>query len=371
MPVGHLVSLDNLTDSDVSGLFDRADVFERVRERANDRLRGQLMAVLFYEPSTRTRLSFETAFMRLGGSTMGFSDIRSSSVTKGETLADTIRIVASYVDAVVIRHPAEGSAQVCADLSGVPIVSGGDGSHLHPTQTLTDLYYLRRTKGRIEGLTVALCGDLLAGRTVHSLATALVRFGARVVCVAPSKLGMPPYVLDEIHKRYRGVVNYVDRLEDCLPEVDTIYMTRLQRERLPDELAAIDIPRIDQALLDKMRPDTLILHPLPRVDEIAYEVDADPRARYFEQAAAGVFVRMALLDLLLEQEGFCCAERPFRPVERPKEWAHCLNERCITVQEPALPQRPVVTDWSPKVPRCAYCEHELEQGLLPFADSGA
>jgi aspartate carbamoyltransferase catalytic subunit len=371
MPVGHLVSLDNLTDQDVSTLFDRADVFDRVRRRATDRMHGQLMAVLFYEPSTRTRLSFETAFMRLGGSTMGFSDIRSSSVSKGETLADTIRIVASYVDAIVIRHPAEGSAQVCADLSSVPIVSGGDGSHLHPTQTLTDLYYLRRTKGRLEGLTVALCGDLLAGRTVHSLATALVRFGARVVCVAPSKLGMPPYVLDEIHQRYGGTVSYVDRLQDCLSEADIIYMTRLQRERLPAELAGIEIPRIDQAMLDLMRPDTLILHPLPRVDEISHEVDADPRAGYFDQAACGVFVRMALLDLLLEQESFCCAERPFRPVERPEGWANCANASCITVQEPTVPQRPVVADWSPEMPRCAYCEHELDQGLLPFLGPSA
>jgi aspartate carbamoyltransferase catalytic subunit len=370
MSHGHLVSLDNLTDQDCACLFNLADVFGRECHRAGDRLTGRLMAVLFYEPSTRTRLSFETAFMRLGGSTMGFSDIRSSSVSKGETLSDTIRIVGSYADAIVIRHPAEGSAQVAADLAGVPVVSGGDGAHLHPTQTLTDLYFLRREKGHLEGLTVALCGDLLAGRTVHSLATALVRFGAKVVCVAHKALSMPKYVLDEIHLRYGGTVSYVDRLEECAGDVDVIYMTRLQRERLPAELADIAIPRIDQAMLDLMGPETLILHPLPRVDEIAPEVDADPRAGYFRQAAAGVFVRMALLDMLLSREGFCCAERPFRPADAHEPFAHCANKSCISVQEPSIAQRPVVTDWSPQ-PRCAYCEHELDQGLLPFSEGGA
>lgn len=370
MPDAHLVSLDNLTDTDVSLLFDRADVFSRGCHRASDRLHGRLMAVLFYEPSTRTRLSFETAFMRLGGSTMGFSDIRSSSVTKGESLRDTIRIVGSYADSIVIRHPAEGSAQVAADLAGVPVVSGGDGAHLHPTQTLTDLFFLRRTKGRIEGLTVALAGDLLAGRTVHSLATALVRFGAHVVCVGPETLGMPKYVLDEISLRYGGSVTRVDRLEDCLSEADVIYMTRLQRERLPQDLQDIPIPRIDRAMLARMRPDTVILHPLPRVDEIAPEVDDDPRAGYFAQAAVGVFARMALLDLMLTREGFCGAERPFTAAERPEGFARCTNPSCISFQESFTPQRPVTTPWSPVV-RCAYCEHELEQGILPFPDTAS
>lgn len=285
--VGHLVSIDNLSDNDLESLFRRADVFHRSGQQAPDRLNGRLLAVLFYEPSTRTRLSFESAILRLGGRVLGFADASSSSVSKGETVADTIRMIGAYADAIVIRHPCAGSTQVAAEFAQIPLVSGGDGAHLHPTQTLTDLYYLRRVKGGIRGLTVAVAGDLNAGRTVHSLATALARLGAHIVCVAPAGLGMPDYVVDEVQKRYGGHIDRVERLDDCLADVDVLYMTRLQRERLPESLQHVVIPRVDGELLRKMRPDTVILHPLPRVDEIAYEVDKDLRAGYFEQAAGG------------------------------------------------------------------------------------
>jgi aspartate carbamoyltransferase catalytic subunit len=362
--LGHLVSVDNLTDSDLEDLFRRADVFHRSRQQAPDRLDRRILAVLFYEPSTRTRLSFESAILRLGGQVLGFSDAGSSSVAKGETVADTIRMVAAYADAVVMRHPAAGSTQVAAEYTELPLVSGGDGAHLHPTQTLTDLYYLRQTKGAIEDLTVAVAGDLHAGRTVHSLATALARLGARIVCVAPQGLTMPDYVVDEVQERFGGHIDSVDRLEDCLDEADVIYMTRLQRERLPESLRHVEIPRVDAEMLSKMRPDTIILHPLPRVDEIAYEVDEDLRAGYFEQAAGGVTVRMALLDLMLADETFATGQRPFKPVTPKESYARCDNPGCITHRETYVPHRPVVTDWSPDQPRCGWCEHPLVQGVL-------
>jgi len=359
--------VDNLSDADVDSLFARADVFAREGSRASDRLSHKLIAVLFYEPSTRTRLSFESAVCRLGGRVLGFADAGSSSVSKGETVADTIRIVGAYADAVVMRHPSAGATQVAADHSAVPVISGGDGAHLHPTQTLTDLYYLRRKKGRVEGLTVALCGDLHAGRTVHSLAAALARFRARIICVAPIGLRMPDYVTDEVTRRYGGTIVCVDTLDECLDDADVLYMTRLQRERLPASLQHIDIPKVDAELLARMRPDTIILHPLPRVDEIAYEVDSDPRAAYFEQAAGGVLVRMALLDLMLTEEGFAREKRPFRTATPPEAYSKCDNSGCITRRESYVPHRPAVTDWSPDQPRCAYCEHPLEQGVLPLS----
>jgi len=368
MAAGHLIGVDDLSDADVTSLFARADVFGREGSRASDRLAQKLVAVLFYEPSTRTRLSFESAVWRLGGRVLGFADAGSSSVSKGETVADTIRIIGAYADAAVMRHPSAGATQVAADHSTVPVISAGDGAHLHPTQTLTDLYYLRRKRGRIDGLTVALCGDLYAGRTVHSLATALARFGARIICVAPVGLRMPDYVTDEVTRRYGGQIVYVDTLDECLGDADVLYMTRLQRERLPASLQHVDIAKVDAKLLSRMRPDTVILHPLPRVDEIAYEVDSDPRAAYFEQAAGGVLVRMALLDLLLTEDGFARAERPFRAATPPEAYSTCDNSGCITKRESYVHHRPVVTDWCPDQPRCAYCEHPLVQGVLPLSD---
>jgi aspartate carbamoyltransferase catalytic subunit len=227
---------------------------------------------------------------------------------------------------------------------------------------------MRARKGEVSQLTVALCGDLHAGRTVHSLATALARVGARIVCVAPEGLRLPAYVTDEVRLRYGADVEYVDRMEDCLPDADVLYMTRLQRERLPAEMANIAIPRVDRAVLEKMRPDTIILHPLPRVDEIDYWVDFDPRAAYFEQAAAGVLVRMALLDLLLSEDGFATVARPFRAADPPNRYARCDNQGCIVRREAYVPHRPVVTDWSPGLPRCAYCEMPLVQGALPLSE---
>lgn len=366
MAHGCLVSLDNLSNADVEDLWARADVFQRTERQASDRLSGKILAALFYEPSTRTRLSFESAMLRLGGRAIGFADARTSSVSKGESIADTVRMISAYADIVVMRHPLAGSVQAAAEYASVPVVSGGDGTHLHPTQTLTDLYTLRREKGRIEGLVVALCGDLLAGRTVHSLATALTRFGARVICVAPEGLRMPAYVVDEVEQRFGGRLEYAETIEDCLPDIDALYMTRLQRERLPDDLRFVPIPKVDVRLLGAMRPDTLILHPLPRVDEIGHEVDGDPRAAYFRQAARGVLVRMALLDLFLNNEGFAQLDRPFRRVDPPDAYRRCANSGCVTQAELYLTHQPVVTDWCPDQPRCAYCEEALEQGILPL-----
>ena len=271
-------------------------------EKANRSLEGRILATLFYEPSTRTRLSFESAMKRLGGGVIGFSQPEGSSVAKGETLADTIRMVESYSDAIVLRHPQEGAARLAAEFTERPVINAGDGAGQHPTQTMLDLFTIWDERGSLDGARIALVGDLKYGRTVHSLTYALCEFEVDLTFVAPAGLQMPKEVVD--HVRSRGVpLAMTEDLAAVVPNLDVLYVTRIQKERFPDPQEYAKVAgtyRVDAALLRDARKTMIVMHPLPRMDEVAPEVDATPHARYFEQAFNGVPVRMALLSLLLE-----------------------------------------------------------------------
>ncbi len=302
----HIMSPLDMTVEELDKLLDLANDIERHPEKYAHVCEGKRLATLFYEPSTRTRLSFEAAMMNLGGKVLGFSDAGSSSATKGESVADTIRTVSCYADIAAMRHPKEGAPLVASMASRIPVINAGDGGHQHPTQTLTDLLTIRSLKGRLNNLTIGLCGDLKFGRTVHSLIEALVRYdNVKFVLISPEELRVPGYiregVLEKNNKEYKEVV----RLEDALPELDLLYMTRVQRERFfneEDYVRMKDFYILDAAKMELAGPDMLVLHPLPRVNEIAVEVDNDPRAAYFKQVQYGVYVRMALILTLLEVE---------------------------------------------------------------------
>ena len=265
---------------------------------------GKIMATLFYEPSTRTRLSFESAMLRLGGKVLGFSSADSSSAAKGESVADTIRVVSCYADICAMRHPKEGAPLVASMASQIPVINAGDGGHQHPTQTLTDLLTIRSMKGRLDNITIGLCGDLKFGRTVHSLIEALVRYeGVKFVLISPEELKVPDYIRDDVLKASGHEFEEVERLEEALPKLDLLYMTRVQKERFfneEDYVRMKDFYVLDKTKMKLANPDMLVLHPLPRVNEISTEVDKDPRAAYFKQAQYGVYVRMALILTLLE-----------------------------------------------------------------------
>ena len=268
-----------------------------------DVCRHKKLATLFYEPSTRTRLSFEAAMLNLGGSVLGFSSADSSSAAKGESIADTIRVMSYYADIVAMRHPKEGAPMRASQYAGVPVINAGDGGHQHPTQTLTDLLTIQRRKGRLTDLTIGLCGDLKFGRTVHSLIKSLSRFGGiRFVLISPTELRVPDYVISEAIAPNNIPYKEMTSLEEAMPELDILYMTRVQRERFFNEEDYIRLKDTYILTDDKMKlakPDMAVLHPLPRVNEIALSVDDDPRAAYFEQAGNGVYVRMALILTLL------------------------------------------------------------------------
>lgn len=302
----HLISPLDFSVEELNNLLDLASDIEHNPEKYSQICKGKKLATLFYEPSTRTRLSFEAAMLNLGGNVLGFSSADSSSAAKGESVADTIRIVSCYADIAAIRHPKEGAPLVAATKSGIPVINAGDGGHQHPTQTLTDLMTIRSLKGRLDNLTIGLCGDLKFGRTVHSLIKALVRYtGIKFVLISPKELTVPDYikqdVLDENNIEYKEV----RQLDDVMPELDILYMTRVQKERFFNEEEYIRLKDSYILTQDKMklaREDMLVLHPLPRVNEISVEVDDDPRAAYFKQVQYGVYVRMALILTLLELE---------------------------------------------------------------------
>lgn len=265
---------------------------------------GKKLATLFYEPSTRTRLSFEAAMLNLGGSVLGFSSADSSSASKGESVADTIRVISSYADICAIRHPKEGAPLVAAKYSSIPVINAGDGGHNHPTQTLTDLLTIQNLKGKLSNLTVGLCGDLKFGRTVHSLINALVRYSnIKFVLISPEELRIPAYIREEVLEANHIQYEEVQVLEDVMPNLDLLYMTRVQKERFfneDDYIRLKDSFILDTAKMKYAKDDMLVLHPLPRVNEISTEVDNDPRAVYFKQAQYGVYARMALIMKLLE-----------------------------------------------------------------------
>ena len=298
----HLMSPLDFTIEELETLFNLARDIEQNPAKYAHACAGKVLATCFYEPSTRTRLSFESAMLHLGGQILGFSDAASSSAAKGESVSDTIRIISCYADICAMRHPKEGAPMVAAEKSGIPVINAGDGGHQHPTQTLTDLLTIHSLKGRLDNLTIGLCGDLKFGRTVHSLIHALVRYpNIRFIFISPEELRVPDYITDMLKEKnipYEEVI----RLENVMPSLDLLYMTRVQKERFfneEDYVRLKDFYILDTAKMELARQDMLVLHPLPRVNEISVEVDEDPRAVYFKQAQYGVYVRMALILTLL------------------------------------------------------------------------
>ena len=298
----HLIEPLDLSVEETDGLLAEAERIIADPESYSEVCKGRLLATLFYEPSTRTRFSFEAAMLRLGGQVIGFSEPSSSSASKGESIADTIRTVECYADIIVMRHPKEGSALVAAGSACIPVINAGDGGHYHPTQTLTDLLTIKLEKGKICDITVGLCGDLKFGRTVHSLIRALTRYkNVRFVMISPDELRIPEYVREKI-KISGSEFEETQNLSDVMPKLDVLYMTRVQKERFfneEDYIRLKDSYILDAAKLKDAKQSLMILHPLPRVNEIAAEVDADPRAFYFQQAKNGMYARMALLAALL------------------------------------------------------------------------
>ncbi|MCK4740297.1 MAG: aspartate carbamoyltransferase, partial [Candidatus Thorarchaeota archaeon] len=298
----NLISIHDLARDDIELILEQAAAMESVAIKRSKELSTKIMACLFFEASTRTRLSFESAMLRLGGSVLGFADvIVSSAGGKGETLADTIRTVERYADVIVMRHPLDGSARVAAEFSSVPIINAGSGSEEHPTQGLLDMYSIKKFKGNIDGLSVSLCGDLKYGRTVHSLGMALSHYDVKIKLAAPPTLRMKPAIVNEMKKA--GLeVKEVDSVEEAMKDADVVYMTRIQKERFPD-ISEYDAVRgkfrISLNEVALMPEDGIILHPLPRVDEIDSEVDATPQAKYFDQVYSGVVTRMAILKMIL------------------------------------------------------------------------
>ena len=348
----HLIDILDLTTEEIDKLVATAnDIIDDPKKYANA-CSGMILGTLFFEPSTRTRLSFTSAMMSLGGNVLGFSEASSSSVSKGETVADTTRMVSAYTDIIAMRHPKEGAPIVASGVSRVPIINAGDGGHFHPTQTLTDLLTIKRKLGRFDNLTIGLCGDLKYGRTVHSLIAAMSRYaGTKFVLIAPDELKLPDYVKSELLKD--GNFVEIASLEEAIPTLDVLYMTRVQQERFADKA---EYERLKDSYIlnrDKLSgaKETLsILHPLPRVNEIATDVDDDPRAHYFDQAAFGRYIRMALILYLLEKTG-----EPTKKTEATLDATlTCTNPHCICTVERGI--KPLFKNGN-----CAYCDQKGEK----------
>ena len=300
----HLMSPLDFSVDELDKLLDLANDIEKYPQKYAHACEGKKLATCFYEPSTRTRLSFEAAMLNLGGSVLGFASADSSSAAKGESVSDTIRIISCYADICAMRHPKEGAPLVASQKSRIPVINAGDGGHQHPTQTLTDLLTIRSLKGRLGNLTIGLRGDLKFGRTVHSLISALIRYpGIRFVLISPEELRIPSYIREDVLAANNIPFTEVERLEDAMPDLDVLYMTRVQKERFFNEEDYVRLKNfyiLTKAKMDLAKDDMLVLHPLPRVNEISVEVDDDPRAAYFKQAQYGVYVRMALILTLLD-----------------------------------------------------------------------
>ena len=302
----HLMSPLDLSVQETDKLLNLANDIEKNPEKYAHACAGKKLATCFYVPSTRTRLSFEAAMLNLGGSVLGFSSADSSSAAKGESVSDTIRVISCYADICAMRHPKEGAPLVASEKSAIPVINAGDGGHQHPTQTLTDLLTIHSLKGHLDNLTIGLCGDLKFGRTVHSLIHALIRYpNVKFVLISPEELRVPSYIREDVLAQNNVPFKEVVRLEDALPELDILYMTRVQKERFfneEDYIRMKDFYILDKAKMELAPKDMLVLHPLPRVNEISTEVDDDPRAVYFKQVQYGVYVRMALILTLLGME---------------------------------------------------------------------
>ena len=351
----HLIDLNDYSVKEWNEIISLAQNIMHHPDRYKSSLNGKIMATLFYEPSTRTQMSFQSAMLRLGGGIIGFDNPASSSVSKGESIKDTTKVVSSYSDILVIRHPKEGSAKAAALTADCPIINAGDGGHLHPTQTLTDLLTLKEEKGELSNLTIGICGDLLNGRTVHSLLKALSHYeNNRFVLISTKELRLPSYVKNVL--RANGCTyEEVDTLEEAMPHIDVLYMTRIQRERFASDehyFKQKDVYILDMPKLQDAKDDLVILHPLPRVDEIANEVDQDPRALYFKQALYGVYIRMALIFTMLDQKsksnGLLCGKE--------RAGIACTNPNCITHTEPYLPKYFRGDD----ILECEYCDKKIK-----------
>ncbi|MFA4837421.1 MAG: aspartate carbamoyltransferase [Dehalococcoidia bacterium] len=381
-----LVSINDFSNAEIEAVLDLADEMNLAlkEKKVLDLCRGKELYTVFYEPSTRTRSSFETAMHRLGGNVVSHAEAQvTSSVAKGETISDTVRVLEKFADIIVMRHHLDGSTRLAAEYCDVPVISGGDGAHEHPTQTLVDLYTIGKEKGGIKGKNIALCGDLRHGRTVHSLAIALARFGAQVTCIAPNGFGLPDHIHDAI-RAYKGKITEYRSLEEIVGEgslavqhqkgftnlllesIDVFYFTRLQRERLSSDdsnNASEESYRINRQLLEKSREDAIIMHPLPRTNELAYEVDKDKRAAYFRQAGYGVPVRMALIALLLGAVEPKLEPNPKKDaVKLAKDVsdARCSNDRCVTNAERYAVRKFYRVPGKAQLLRCYYCDWPLK-----------
>jgi aspartate carbamoyltransferase catalytic subunit len=411
-----LVTIDDLSSGEIEAVFSLAHKMADSIGEQLDVCHGRVMASLFFEPSTRTRLSFETAMHRLGGSVISAVDIGATSLAKGESLADMARIIGSYADIIVMRHPWEGAAKVVADYAGIPVINAGDGGHQHPTQTLCDLYTIKRERGTIKGLTIALWGDLKYGRTTHSLIFALAKFGANIIFCHSPGLEVPEHIFEKLTAEYGGELERYQTPDQpakdnllpldaiyitpssphqlaMMPDIniqlelkagiDALYVTRPQKERFTatekGEALKKDSPIVDKRLLKgKVFQKTLVMHPLPRVDELAYEVDADPRSMYFKQAARGVPIRMALIALLLGAKEIAASgedNAPIPQVDYPlyqrDSGLKCPNHRCVSIQETEKkyikPEFKIVNR-KPLTLRCIYCEHGFEPKYVASSD---
>ena len=300
----HLMSPLDFSVDELDRLLDLANDIEKYPNKYAHACEGKKLATCFYEPSTRTRLSFEAAMLNLGGSVLGFASADSSSASKGESVSDTIRVISCYADICAMRHPKEGAPLVASQKSRIPVINAGDGGHQHPTQTLADLLTIRSLKGRLDNMTIGLCGDLKFGRTVHSLISALIRYpGIKFVLISPEELRIPSYIREDVLRANNIPFTEVERLEDAIPQLDVLYMTRVQKERFfneEDYVRLKDFYILTKAKMELAPEDMIVLHPLPRVNEISVEVDDDPRAVYFKQAQYAVYVRMALILTLIE-----------------------------------------------------------------------
>lgn len=352
MSVRTLIDLNQFTLEELEDVVDMACRISRHPAHYSSACRDKLMATLFYEPSTRTQMSFQSAMLRLGGKIIGFDNPGGTSIVKGESLKDTVTVLSGYTDLLTIRHPLEGAAYAASLYSQAPVINAGDGGHLHPTQTLTDLVTLRNVVGRTDNLVIGMCGDLKNGRTVHSLCKTMSRYsGNSFVFISTKALAMPQYIKDILTKAGCKYTE-VNTLEEAMPYLDVLYMTRIQRERFSSleeyhEQAGIYV--LDSKKMALGRPELCVLHPLPRVDEITYEVDDDPRANYFKQTLYGMYARMALIIRLTSDD------RKFTPaVPKPTHDFTCTNPKCITSEEHYLPHLTIDT---PNGPVCAYCEH--------------
>lgn len=356
-----LISILQFTVAELDQLIATANDIIAHPESYREACKYKKLATLFYEPSTRTRLSFEAAMLELGGTVLGFSEASSSSAAKGESVADTAKMISCYADIAAMRHPREGAPYVAAQAATIPFINAGDGGHNHPTQTLADLLTISREMGRLNNITIGLCGDLKYGRTVHSLIEAMSRYdGIKFVLISPKELKIPGFIRYNVLEKHNIPYTEVTSLEEAMPQLDVLYMTRIQRERFDDPF---DYERLKDSYVlntEKMalaKEKMCVLHPLPRVNEISVKVDDDPRAAYFRQALNGKYMRMALILKLLKE-----AEDPRKEAVDTKDFVYehvCVNPKCITAVEQELPQIAKITDKAAGICRCIYCERKV------------